>query len=241
MPRPMDSGSGRKKKLKRLVAPGDTKDVTEGGRAPAYIRSKYPGYPRTLTDPKTGRKVPFDPVLETDLAKKVSNRKFAERKKFKRAKIVAPVIDVLEETTRPVHAVAGATRAALRGEDVLRAAGRGIRNEDRYTFSDVLEEAGAPKVVQAVGGFALDVAADPLTYATLGTGSVARKAAEKEGRRVLKKARGTGMSEEGAQRVAQRAAKNAAQKASPAKGVTVKLAGREVPGVRSGTAKAAEG
>ncbi len=91
------------------------------------------------------------------------------------AKLTAPVLDVLEETTRPLHAVAGAVDAAQRGKDPIKAAVRGARNQDKVTFSKVLKNAGAPKAIQGPLGFALDVAADPTTYVTLGTGTVARK------------------------------------------------------------------
>lgn len=95
-------------------------------------------------------------------------------------------IDVLEETTRPIHGIAGGTRAAIRGENVREATVRGLANEDRYTFSDVLREAGVKGTAASVAGFGLDVALDPTTYATFGTASVARSAATKAGaKRVL--------------------------------------------------------
>jgi hypothetical protein len=81
------------------------------------------------------------------------------------------VLKVLDQTTRPVHAVAGAADAAVTGKDVLRAAKRGIQNKDRTTFSDVLKHAGVKnKTVRGVAGFGLDVALDPTTYVTGGEG-----------------------------------------------------------------------
>ena len=53
-------------------------------------------------------------------------------------------------------------------------------------FGDVLKEAGAPKAVQAIGGFGLDVALDPTTYVTLGASAPAKLGAKVAGRKVTK-------------------------------------------------------
>jgi hypothetical protein len=102
-----------------------------------------------------------------------------EQRARQQAVKLAPVISVLEQTTRPLHAVAGAADAALTHKNIARAAARGLQNKDRTTFSTVLKHAGAPKAVQVAGGLGLDIAADPLTYATFGTGTIGRKAVEK--------------------------------------------------------------
>lgn len=97
-------------------------------------------------------------------------------------------IDVLEETTRPTYGIAGGTRAAIRGEDIAKAVSRGLSKQDRYTFSDVLKEAGVEnKAVRGVAGFGLDVALDPTTYVSLGTASVAKNAGLKAAKKTLKR------------------------------------------------------
>lgn len=114
----------------------------------------------------------------------------------RRVKAVAPdsgkaVVDILDETTRPVHGEAGAVKAAIQGKNVPKAFLRGIQNKDKTTFSDVLDAAGVDnKYVKGVAGFGLDVAADPTTYLTLGASvparAAAKKAAEKEATRGIR-------------------------------------------------------
>jgi len=158
-----------------------------------------------------------------------------------KADMAAGSLKVLEQLTRPVHATAGAADAALKGENVPKAALRGIRNQDKKLFSDVLKTAGAPKVVQTVGGFGLDVLADPTTYLTFGTGTLAKKAAVAEAKRVQEKAFKAGLSKEAAERLGRLAGERALKAAPEGKGLTVRFAGREAPGVRRGTAAAARG
>ncbi len=94
-------------------------------------------------------------------------------------------IDVLEQTTRPLHGIAGGARAAVQGHSptsrkFAEAVSAGLSNEEKYTFSDVLKEAGVKnKTVAGVAGFGLDVALDPTTYVSFGTASVAKNAASK--------------------------------------------------------------
>lgn len=87
------------------------------------------------------------------------------------------VLKVLDQTTRPIHGIAGGVDAAITGKNIGKSVVRGLQNKDRKTFGDVLKHLGAPKFVQAAGGFTGDVLLDPTTYATLGTGTVAKKAA----------------------------------------------------------------
>jgi hypothetical protein len=69
-------------------------------------------------------------------------------------------LKVLEQTTRPLHALAGAAKADVKviqdkglstylqkggGQAAIDAASRGIQNKDKVTFSDVLKEAGRKK------------------------------------------------------------------------------------------------
>jgi hypothetical protein len=157
------------------------------------------------------------------------------------ASVVAPALKVLDQTTRPAHAIAGAAYAGVTGKDVLKGALRGAELKDRHLFGDVLRKAGVGGPLASIGGFALDVAADPTTYTTLGAGSVAKHAAAKEAERVAAKATRAGMSEAGVRTVSERAGRRAAAAGPAGKGVTVKVAGHEVPGVRRGTAAAGRG
>lgn len=159
----------------------------------------------------------------------------------KQAAFAAPVIKVMEQTTRPLHATAGAIDYAVRGKNPLTGAVRGITHKEKIGFGKVLKDVGAPKIVQKVGGGVLDVAGDPTTYATLGTGAVAKKGIEKATEGVAKKATKAGMSEAGKEAVVKAAAKRAAKKAPEGKGLTVSFAGHEVPGVRRATGAAARG
>ncbi|WCB94488.1 hypothetical protein DSM104299_03225 [Baekduia alba] len=193
----------------------------------------------------------------------------------------AGVLKVLDFTARPGHAIAGAADALVEGKGAgaaHHAATRGIEGKDRALFSDVLKHAGAPKAVQGVGGFALDVAADPTTYVTFGAGGVASHAAEKAAADTAKRAAAAGFGEEAAKtaareavraakkagksadeaasagreaarrareqavrQVTERAAKRATVAAPKGSGATVRFGGREVPGVRRGSAAVGRG
>jgi hypothetical protein len=151
----------------------------------------------------------------------------------------APVLHTLKETTRINHAIAGAADAAVQGRSVTRAASRGIQNKDETTFSDVLKHAGVKnKTVRGVAGFGLDVATDPTTYVTFGAGSVAAKSASKAAARAEKTALKKGLTKEQAARMGTRARTQTERKGNQAKGVTVKVAGKELPAVRKATAAA---
>jgi hypothetical protein len=123
----------------------------------------------------------------------------------------APGLRILEQLTRPLHAAANETLSDIRrggvseilalhapgsraAADRRRALSRGIQNKDKTTYSDVLAAAGVKnKLVRGVGGFGLDVVADPLTYTPFGlAGKGLRAGGEKVGAtRVAEKARGT--------------------------------------------------
>lgn len=167
-------------------------------------------------------------------------RRIAELER-KRASTAAPVVKVLEQTARPIHGIAGAADAAVRGENVGKAALRGVQNKDKKTFSDVLKSAGVKnKGVAGTVGFALDVGLDPTTYVTFGASSVGRKATVKAARDAEKKALKAGLTQEQAARMGERAAKQATQGADETKGVTIRFAGKEAPGVTRATAKASK-
>lgn len=94
------------------------------------------------------------------------------------ADLAAPALRLLEESTRPVHAIAGGTKAAIEHKNVARAALRGLRNQDKVLFSDVLKSAGVESgTASALLGTALDIGLDPTTYASLG-GAVPKKVLE---------------------------------------------------------------
>lgn len=76
----------------------------------------------------------------------------------------------LDFISRPLYAVVGVTKHAVgQGSDSLYQdiADNMVRNKN--TFGDVLKTAGAPKVVSAPLGFALDVMMDPINWVTAGT------------------------------------------------------------------------
>lgn len=85
--------------------------------------------------------------------------------------------EILDETTRPVHALASAVQELHRGgstKDILNASLAGLKNERKTTFGDVLREGGATPAVATIGGFIGDVAFDPTTYLTLGASAPAK-------------------------------------------------------------------
>lgn len=143
------------------------------------------------------------------------------------AKILGVALKILEQTNRPVHAIAGGSRAAIRGENVLKAAGRGATLKDKYLFSDTLKELGAPKGVQIVGGTALDIVADPTTIMSAGTSQVGKKvalkAAEKAGDKAAKQAL-----KAGASRTQIRKAKSQASRAAYSKQIAKRGKGLQV-------------
>jgi hypothetical protein len=152
--------------------------------------------------------------------------------KFATAGSTAVALKVLDQTQRPTRAIAGATRAALRGESPTRAAVRGLVQNKGPHFGEVFhEDLGLGKGASAALGFVADVGTDPSSYVTFGTKGVAEKVAERTARSVARRAVRAGMSEEGARTVAARAAKRAAAGARRGKGVTVRFGGKELPGV----------
>jgi hypothetical protein len=169
------------------------KDVATGKLDVSY-RIDRPSAARSLQKVERVGGVPTV-VIESPQAKKRSHQTALEEVSRKRAKrsnvVVAPVLKGLEQTTRPIHAIAGGAEAAITGKNIPRAVSRGARLKDKRLFSDVLKAVGAPKAVQTVGGFALDVATDPLTWSSGGTAVpariAARQAAKAEAKRLAKK------------------------------------------------------
>lgn len=83
-----------------------------------------------------------------------------------------PVGIFFDALSTPLYGVAGAVDAVRGGRDPISGIGEGIRN--RTTFSNVLENAGAHGPAAAIGGIALDIAADPLMWATGGFSGIAK-------------------------------------------------------------------
>jgi hypothetical protein len=153
---------------------------------------------------------------------------------------VAAAVDILEETTRPLHAVAAAERRAIKNIkegknpanlNVLKAGYEGAANKRKDTYSDVLGDLGVKKgPVRSVGGFVGDVVGDPLNYVTLGTAGVARTAAKEAGEAAAKKAARKGMSKAGQETVRRAAAKRAAARAPKNRGLTIGTRKRKTSG-----------
>ena len=88
------------------------------------------------------------------------------------------LMKTIDYINRPLYASAGFSNAIVGGkgvEEALMAAGKGISGQERLYYSDVLQTSGVKnKYVRAIGGFALDVLLDPVTYITFGTGAGAK-------------------------------------------------------------------
>jgi hypothetical protein len=221
-------------------------DVKKGK---SYVAKQYAAEPgaakKYFFDRKTGKytkKSPYGDTVPPDVARRQSYKDQQLKNLSADVARAAPVLKVLDQTTRPLHGIAAGARAAIGGQNVPKAVGRGLANKDKSTFSDVLKDVGAPKAVRSVGGFALDVAADPTTYVSAGAASVARKEAERAAIQTAKEAAKQGLSTKATKKAVSTAARSTF-KATEAKGsgAVVKFAGKEVPGVRKATAAAGRG
>lgn len=160
--------------------------------------------------------------------------KIQGRTKAMAAPGAAPVLKILEKTVIPAHAVGG----VLTGHTP----GYGVRHKILPSEGTV-KKLGLKKIpvvgkpLEAAASFGADVVADPTTYITFGTGSVAVKAA----RQAAKDAERAALKAGRTQAVAKGAGRKAAAKVPRAKGITVKFAGRNVPGVTKTTAVAGQG
>jgi hypothetical protein len=232
------------------------KPVVVGEDNHYYVKQKRAGLP--------DRHLPVDPF-----SGKVDNKYLLSGKsragKLETEAIQAPALKVLDQTTRPLHGVMASTRAGIKAHGgglqglvksqvsvnapnskaakaQRHAFQRGIELKDRSTGSDVLKDVGVKnKVLRSAGGFALDVVADPLTYATGRTGSIAARAGEKAATRVERRALKHGLDDAAAKRLAATAARQAEKAAPKGRGVTLRLGGAEVPGVRRATGVVARG
>jgi hypothetical protein len=160
----------------------------------------------------------------------------------KTQKILAPALKVADLTMRLNYTGAAAASAAIRGKNVPKAALEGLTGKDKATYSKPLRELGVGKGKAAGLGFVADIALDPTTYLTGGYGAVAKAAARKAGKEAFKRAVEKGASENLARIAERRAGTDAARRAeSKGSGVYVKVAGKEIPGVRRATAATGRG
>lgn len=83
---------------------------------------------------------------------------------------VLKAIDVLN---RPLDAVEVGVKYAMNDKPFLQGAKRGITGQEQFRGADMLRNMGVDsKVGRGVGGFAIDMALDPLNAVTFGTGSL---------------------------------------------------------------------
>lgn len=150
----------------------------------------------------------------------------------KDAPLREPALKVLDVAARPLYAVANAKKQELINQgvgdpakkgSVLKAAGRGLKGEDKTVGSDVLKQAGVKnKVVRAIGGTAYDLAVIA-AYPGLRGGSLSKSGAEiageKAAKKALKKAARSGAAPHVAERFANKAGKKAIEEASKKRGV----------------------
>lgn len=151
-----------------------------------------------------------------------------------RAGLDAPVQAALNETLRPIRAIAGGVDAAVTHKNVGKAIGKGLLHNKGPLFGDVLKHAGAGKGVQNTLGLALDIGLDPTTYITGGAAGVQRAGARLEtvaGKDAAAKAVAAGASKKTARKIVKTSSER-----GTAKGLTLKVGGHELPGVRTATA-----
>ena len=220
------------------------------GRAQAYVRSQYTGhvhipalgagtfYVKPHVSGTAGVPYRQGTTVPPDVALAEQGKQRQAARAQQQAMKLAPVLSVLEQTTRPIHGIAAGTRAAIHGKNVAHAAGRGFSLKDKSLFSDVLKDLGVKGPTAGIAGFALDVVLDPTTYVTGGAGSVAGRTASKAASRVERKALAAGLTAEQAKRFGEFAGKQAARRAGTARGVDMRIAGRSLPGVTRATATA---
>jgi hypothetical protein len=126
-------------------------------------------------------------------------------------------LGLLEQTTRPLHGIAGATYAAQTGKNPTKAFVKGLQNKDKHTFSDVAKKAGLKGGVAAAVGLVGDVGLDPTTYVSGGASVPAKVAAKKEAEHIIKKGLSKEVAEASAKRIRAAAPKTAREKAIVAK------------------------
>lgn len=218
-----------------------TPDQADRSRTPAQKKRDAAAVKRTL---RTTRSMPkAKPGRVIDATADFAARRAKSRQQV--ARRVAPVVKVLDQTTRVNHAIAGATDAAITGKNVPDAALKGIKNEEKKTFSDVLTDAGwnpkgaLGKTVKGVVATTLDIGTDPTTYVAFGAGSAAKQAAVKTARQAEKTAAKSTSAKVSAQKAETQAVKQGATpKAAKQAGKTAARTHAQRAGKKAGDAAA---
>ncbi len=167
--------------------------TSRGDDLRALGRNRLGDEPRTQAELRqkvtTGRFTP-ERVPAGQIMKLTESGKLVAPQKAKAEQAVAaPILKVLDQTTRPVHAVAAGTNAAIKGKNVPKAALAGLKLKDKTLFSDVLKSAGVKnKAVAGAAGFILDVGLDPTTYLSLGAAPAAKQAAQQAAKQAERQA-----------------------------------------------------
>ena len=179
-----------------------------------------------------------------------------ERLEREEASLSPAAEKILDLAMRTTYAQAGAASAALKGKspiEVAKAAGKGVTGKEKKTFSTVLAEHGVKGAKGTVGGLALDIALDPLTYVTVGRSSVVKQgviaAAKKQARAAQKAALVAGASRAQARARARGVFETAVEKGTAkaerqakgrhlTSGAEIRFAGKRLPGVTRATGAA---
>jgi hypothetical protein len=130
-----------------------------------------------------------------------------------RKKVTSTALWTADQLSRPLYAVANASNEELKAAHgdkhvgLGKALAEGATLKKKTLFSDVLKTAHAPKWLRGPVGFIGDVAFDPTTYVTLGTGVPAEVAAKAAYRKALEEATARGVEKTIAEREGLAAAK----------------------------------
>jgi hypothetical protein len=232
-------------------AGGDDKGAHEFERAQAYVRGLYERQKRGIRDPNArpvqnfllapgARLYQPNTTVPPDVRARTGRRDLEQG--AKEAAVSAPAVTILEQLTRPIHALAATERQAIRefkegsftpGDlgDLASAFGRGISNKEKSLTSDVLGDLGFPEgKVRSALGFTGDVFGDPTTYLSFGATTVARKSAEQAARKATEQALKKGASKKVADKAGRAAAREALEKAPKNRGLTVGFGSKRTSG-----------
>lgn len=274
------------------VARGRSPDQADRERSPEQKKRDAAGVKKSIRTAQQNATVIKKGEKHKPLSGPVSYLPHVEERRRKvqqqRTERLAPVLNVLDQTTRPLHGVAANAKLNVKHikehglkprplylqapvKESTKASAKGLKNEDKSTFSDVLKEAGVKnKLARGVGGFALDVVADPTTFVTGGTSSAAAHAATSAARKAEQGALRSAPAQVAGNKAAQQAAKHgatpkqakkagkaaartharragkkagqAAAAGKPANtGLAVRFAGHDIPGVTRATSAAKRG
>lgn len=190
--------------------------VADAGRAESYVAGLYKNAPKATTVRVPGEKR-YEPIkvpgyrpgttVPPDVAATEALRR--QHQQTAKAAATAPALVLLNQLTRPIHALANETLSDVKrggvkelfaihapgskaAADRRRALSSGFSNKDKTLFSDVLKQLGIHGAAASILGFGLDTGLDPTTYVSFGEGSLARQglehAAEKTGAAKLSEA-----------------------------------------------------